>query len=35
MAADGIFSEWKILYFDRNFTDVCSNGPIDNNLALV
>ena len=27
--------EWKVLYFDQNFTEVCSFGPIDNNPALV
>ena len=29
------FHEWKVLYFDNNFTDVCSyKSPIDNNPAL-
>ena len=29
------FREWKVLYFDKNFSEVCSQGPIDNNPALV
>ena len=29
------FREWKILYFDSNFTEICSYGLIDNTSALV
>ena len=29
------FSGWKFLYFDSNFTEVCSKGSIDDKLASV
>ena len=29
------FYEWKLLYFDLNFTEVLPEGPIDNKPALV
>ena len=35
--ADDISNEfyWKLPYFDSNFTDVCTKGPISNRSALV
>ena len=29
------FLQWKLWYFDWIFTEICSQGPIDNNPALV
>ena len=29
------FLRWKIFYFDSNFTEVCSPGPIDSKFTLV
>ena len=29
------FRQWKLWYFDWIFTEICSQGPIDNNPALV
>ena len=28
------FREWKMLYFDKNFTEVCSQRSIDNGPEL-
>ena len=27
--------EWKVLYFDSNFINICSKSQIDNKSALV
>ena len=36
--ADGIFksifAKWKLSYFDSNFAEICSQGPINNQAAL-
>ena len=29
------FLEWKLLYFDETFIEICSPGPINNIPALV
>ena len=30
-----VFSSAKVTYYDSNFNEVCSKGPIDDNSALV